>query len=65
MADPRPRPRPVGPFDCLEGVDREAAEEIFRNYQVTELEAVNLVTLARLGNKKVLKKALDRIEPRR
>lgn len=55
----------VSVLDCLHGkAEEDAVAALKRDYEVTDLDAVNLVALARLGQNEVLKLALSRLKPR-
>lgn len=44
--------------------EKEAAQLLLSDYEITELDAVNLVSLARMGKTQVLQLALARLKPR-
>ena len=55
----------ISVLDALEnGQEREAAELLVRDYEITDLDAVNLIALARLGKPDLLKTALLKLKPR-
>ena len=55
----------ISVLDALEsGQEREAAELLVHNYEITDLDAVNLTALARLGKPELLKTALLKLKPR-